>query len=162
MTNDKPILEKNFNEGVDIEKRLKDGFILSRLFIEAQGNDKDAVKKALERTIFQKLANEVNVTLLNVKLYEIQQDEKNNKIFSGVVEIKALFRDFRWFVNTIMRYGPTAIEIIQPEKYILNLDEMQSLIADVSEFSQVFSSQILALLKDKERKEIYKKLLSQT
>jgi len=155
---DKPILEKNFNENIDVEKRVKEGAILSRVFIEIQGNDAEAAKKALEATVFTSLAAEQSVSLLNVRLYDIQPD-KDKKTFSGVVEIKALFRDFRWFVSVIMRYGPSAIEIIEPEEYKLNLEEMQSLIADVSEFSQTFSSQIHAMLKDSERKELYKKML---
>lgn len=156
---DEPILEKKFNEGIDIDKRLKEGAILSRLFIEVQGNDKDAAKKALETTVFNKMAGERPVTMLSAKLYDIQPD-REGKTFSGVVEIKALFRDFRWFVSVVMRYGPSAIEIIEPERYTLKLDEMQSLIADVSEFSQTFSSQIISLLKDGERKALYKKVLS--
>lgn len=155
---DKPILEKNFNENIDVEKRLKNGEILARLFIEIQGNDKEAAKKALEKTIFDSLASEKYVTLLNVKFYEILEEDEKGK-YSGVVEIKSLFRDFRWFVSVIMRYGPSAIEIIEPESYTLNLDEMQSLVIDVSELSQTFSSQILTLLKDKERGELYKKFL---
>ncbi len=155
---DKPILEKNFNENIDVQKRLKEGAILSRLFIEIQGNDAEAAKKALERTVCNSLASEQSVSLLNVRLYDILPD-KEKKTFSGVVEIKALFRDFRWFVSVVMRYGPSAIEIIEPEEYKLNLDEMQSIIADVSEFSQTFSSQIHAMLKDNERKELYKKML---
>jgi hypothetical protein len=175
---DKPILEKNFNEGLDVEKRLKEGAILARLFIEIQGNNKEAAKKALERTIFDSLASEKYVSLLNVKLYDLKAlktkadqktqegvigGEKNTEeIYSGVVEIKSLFRDFRWFINVIMRYGPSAIEIIQPESYTLNLEEMQSLVADVSSFSQTFSSQILTLLKDDERRALYQKMLSQS
>lgn len=70
-----------------------------------------------------------------------------------------LFRDFRWFVNVTMRYGPSAIEIIEPHSVKLNLDDMQSILADVSELSQTFSSQILTLLRDDERKKIYSRVV---
>ncbi len=157
---DKPILEKDFNEDIDIENYVKDGAILARLFLEVQGNDKDAAKKALERTIFDSLGNEAHVTLLNVKFYEIRKDEEK-EFYSGVVEVKLLVRDFRWFVNVVMRYGPSAIEIIEPQEVHMKMDEMQSLLADVSEISQTYSSQIFALLKDGERKAIYEKMLNQ-
>jgi len=157
---EKPILDKNFNENLDIKKCISEGSILSRLFIEVQGNDVEAAKKALERTIFFSLAKEKGISLLNVKLYNIQHDKETN-VFSGVAEIKLIFRDFRWFVNIAMRYGPSAIEIIQPEEYKLNLEEMQSILADVSEISQSFSSQIYAMLKDDERRQLYKKILGQ-
>ncbi len=158
---DKPILEKDFNEDIDIENYVKDGAILARLFLEVQGNDKDAAKKALERTIFDSLGNEAHVTLLNVKFYEIRKDEEK-EFYSGVVEVKLLVRDFRWFVNVVMRYGPSAIEIIEPQDVHMKMDEMQSLLADISEISQTYSSQIFALLKDEERKAIYEKMLNKS
>lgn len=159
---DKPILEKKFNENLDIEKHLKEGAILARLFIEIQGNDKEAAEKALQRTIFDSLASERDASLLNVKLYEVKELAKKEKVYSGVVEIKSLFSNFRWFVNIIFRYGPSAIEIISPESYTLKLAEMQSLVADVSSFSQSFSSQIMAMLKDEERRKLYQKTLKET
>ncbi len=155
---DKPILERSFNEDADVDKLLSEGCMHARLFMEVQGNDKDACQKALERTVFDSLVEEDSVTVLNVKFYELKQDAKEG-FFSGVVEIDLLFRDFRWFVNVVMRYGPSAIELIEPHNVKLNLDEMQSILADVSELSQTFSSQILALLKDEERKKIYSQVV---
>ena len=78
-----------------------------------------------------------------------------------MIEVKSLFSNFRWLANTIFRYGPSAIEIISPESYTLQLEEMQSLIADVSSFSQSFSSQIMAMLKDDERRKLYQKILKE-
>jgi hypothetical protein len=155
---EKPVLEKIFNEDLDVEKQVDEGCIHARLFIEVQGNDKETCEKALQRTIFESLANEDPVSLLNVKFYELVKNEEKG-FYSGVVEIELLFRDFRWFINVVMRYGPSAMEILAPESVRLNLDEMQSILADVSELSQTFSSQIMALLKDEERKKIYEKML---
>jgi len=155
---DKPILEKTFNEDVDVDRLLNEGCIHARMFMEVQGNDRDACQSALERTIFDSLVVEDSVTALNVKFYELQKDSKDG-FFSGVVEIDLLFRDFRWFVNVTMRYGPSAIEIIEPHSVKLNLDDMQSILADVSELSQTFSSQILTLLRDDERKKIYSRVV---
>lgn len=155
---DKPILERAFNEDADIDRLMSEGCLHARMFMEVQGNDKEACQKALERTVFDSLVAEENVTVLNVKFYELQKDAKD-EYFSGVVEIDLLLRDFRWFINVTMRYGPSAIEIIEPHHVKLNLDEMQSILADVSELSQTFSSQILALLKDEERKKIYSQVV---
>lgn len=155
---DKPLLEREFNTDLDVDRALSEGSILARLFIEVQGNDKDACQKALERTVFDNLSAEQSVDLLNVKFFELQKDEEKG-FFSGVVEIKLLFRDFRWFINVVMRYGPSAIEIIEPHEVKLGLDEMQSILADVSEMTQTYSSHIMALLKDEERKKVYMNLL---
>jgi hypothetical protein len=155
---DEPILEKRFNEGIDVEKYVRDGWILARLFIEVQGSDKDAADRALNRTIFDSMGGEKFVKLIYAKFYDIRKD-KDMEFFSGVVEVKLMVRDFRWFVSVVMRYGPSAIEIIEPEKVTLSLDEMQSLLADVSEFAQTYSSKIISMLKDDERKRVYEKML---
>ena len=47
---DKPLLEKTFNEDADVDKLINEGCMHARLFMEVQGNDKDACQKALERT----------------------------------------------------------------------------------------------------------------
>jgi len=157
---DTPILEKTFNENLDINSRIKEGAILARIFIEVQGNDKESAEKALEKTVFESLANEKDVTLLHAKLFEFHKDSKG-KFFSGVAEIKFLVRDFRWFISVVMRYGPSAIEIIEPHSVTLSLDEMQDILIDVSGMSQTLSSQLFALLKDDERKALYRRMLSQ-
>jgi len=156
---DKPILEKRFNERIDIDKRVREGSMLTRLFIEVQGNNKELAEKALENTIFNAMANERDVDLLYVKFYDIRKD-KNHEFFSGVVEVKLLTRDFRTLVSVVMRYGPTAIELIEPDKITMKMDEMQSLLADVSEICQAYSSRLLALLKDEERRDLYQRIIN--
>lgn len=156
---DEPILEQKFDEGIDVGRYVKDGWILSRLFIEVQSNDKNVAEAALKKTVFEGLAREEDVRMLYAKLYDIRKD-KDAALFSGVVEVKLLVRDFRWFVSVVMRYGPSAIEIIEPNKVTLTLDEMQSLLADVSALTQAYSSKILSLMKDDERRKVYEKTFS--
>jgi hypothetical protein len=159
---DKPILEQTFNEGIDPGKYVKDGWISSRLFIEVQSNDSAAAENALKRVVFDGLAGEKSAKLLYAKLYDIRKDKgKTGDVFSGVVEVKLLVRDFRWFVSIVIRYGPSAIEITEPEKVTLTLDEMQSLLVDVSEFAQSYSSRIISMLKDDERKKLYETMFSE-
>jgi len=154
---DKPILEKTFNEDIDVEEKVRDGAILSTLYLEVQGAKEDAAKEALEKMIFDRMGSEEFITLLEVKLYEIKKDEEEG-FYSGVAELKILARDFRWFVNAVMRYGPSAIEIIKPEEYQLSSDEMHSLVADVSEIVHTYTTQLLSFLKDDERVALYNKI----
>ena len=156
---DKPIVEKSFNEELDVEKMVKEGGVLARLFLEVQGNDKDAAQEALESTVFKQMAAETQVKLLEAKMFDILPDEEKKESFSGVVEVKVVAVDFRWFVNYIMRYGPSAVEIMQPEEVTLKGDEMHSLVSDVSEIVQTYSTRILSMLKDDEGRELYNKLV---
>jgi len=155
-----PLIDRRFNENIDVSKKIREGSILARGFIEVQGNNKAAAEKALETTIFGNLVGEKYVDVLRVRFFDIRKDESED-FFSGVAEVKFLVRDFRWFISVVMRYGPSAVEIIEPHSVNLSLDEMHSILADVSEVSQSYASQIMSLLKDEERKKLYQKILSE-
>jgi len=157
---DEPVVEKKFNEGLDVDKYLGEGGVLATLYLEVQGNNEETAKKALEKTVFDQLRMDKKVFLLEARMFELKKDEKV-EVYSGVAEVKVLARDFRWFINTVMRYGPSAIEIIEPEEVHLSCDEMHSLVADVADVTQSLSSQILILLKDEERLAFYNKMLSE-
>jgi len=156
---DKPIVAETFNESLDVEKMVREGGVHAKIHLEVQGNDEEASKKALESVVNERMAKEKNLFLVHSKMYDIVKEE-DAEVFSGVVEVELVSRDFRWFINMIMRYGPTAIEIIGPEEFRLNTDEAHSLVADISEMTQVYSHQIMSLLKDEERVALYNKLLS--
>lgn len=159
MSNE-PLIDRRFNEDIDLSKKLSGGSILARAYIEVQGNDQEAAEKALETTVFGNLLGEKYVDVLRVRFFDIREDESGD-YFSGVAEIKFLVRDFRWFISIVMRYGPSAVEIIEPHSVNLSLDEMHSILADVSEVSQSYASQIMSLLKDDERRRLYQKILSE-
>ncbi len=154
------MIDRRFNEDIDLSKKLSGGSILARAYIEVQGNDQEAAEKALETTVFGNLLGEKYVDVLRVRFFDIREDESGD-YFSGVAEIKFLVRDFRWFISIVMRYGPSAVEIIEPHSVNLSLDEMHSILADVSEVSQSYASQIMSLLKDDERRRLYQKILSE-
>jgi len=76
-----------------------------------------------------------------------------------VAEIRLVADDFPSFVNIVMRYGPTAIEIITPEEVHLDYEQMHTLVSNVSAMAQVYSNKILTMLKDPERRILYDKML---
>jgi len=155
---EEPIFEETFNENLNIDEKVKEGGILANLYIEVQGNNKEVAEKALKIMVYDRLLKEPNIYVLEVKFYDIRKYAKSEH-FSGVVEVKLLAKDFRWFLSAIMRYAPSAIEIIEPDKVTLSLDEMHAIVADVAEMTQYYSSQILNLLKDEERLKLYEKIL---
>ena len=157
---DKPVKEEKLNQDIDASSIIREGGVLSRIFIEVQANDLEAAKKSLESAVFSKLKQEKESKILEIKIFDILKDDAED-FFSGVSEIKLVSNDFRTFINMIIRYGPSAIEIIEPEEIVLKSDEMHSLVADISEFTQMFSTQIMAMMKDPERRQLYQKIVSQ-
>ena len=154
---DKPILEEMFNEDLDVDQKMNEGGVLSKIYLEVQGNDLEAAKKALENTVFNRLSGEDNVHMLEVRMYDVLKDETEH--FSGVSEIKLVADDFKWFLSTVLRYGPSAVEIMEPTEVKLNTEQMHSIIADVTDFTHMYSQQIIAMLKDPERRALYDRML---
>ncbi|MCX6695328.1 MAG: hypothetical protein NTU61_03445 [Candidatus Altiarchaeota archaeon] len=162
---DKPLHEKKYNEEVDVEEKLSEGGILAKMFIEVQGNDKNMAKKALEKTVKENLLKEPKASVLEVRMFDLQKyetDKKKDKgYFSGVAEVKIVADNFPSFVNVVMRYGPTAIEITNPDEVRLDYEQMHALVSDVSALAQVYSNKIMTMLKDPERRLLYDKMLGE-
>lgn len=158
MAKDTPIESKTYNEELDVDMKLSEGGVLARIYLEVQGTDLEAAKIALENTINTKLLAEENISVLTVNMYDIIKEEKA-KYFSGVSEIEFIADDFRWFVNTVLKYGPAAVEIIEPAEVKLSSDMMHSVVADIADYAHLYSQQIIKLLKDPERKALYEKMM---
>ncbi|MBM3308964.1 MAG: hypothetical protein FJY77_01800 [Candidatus Altiarchaeales archaeon] len=158
---DKPILEKTFNEDLDLDEKLREGGILSRIYLEVQGNDLKAAKKALENTVLDRMVHEPDFHVLEVKMFDLVKEE-GQEYYSGVIEIKSVARDFHAFLNVVMRYGPSAIEILSPEEITLKSDEMHAIVGDISNFVATYFANIFSMLKDEERVALYQKMLGES
>jgi hypothetical protein len=156
---DEPVTVKTFNEGLNVGRKIEEGGVLAKLYLGVQGNDLEAAKKALENTVYSKMSAEENITLLEVRMFDIEKERED--YFSGVAEVEILTDDFRWFVNSIMRYGPSAFEILEPSNVKLDASEMHAIAADVADFTHMYSQQIIAMFKDPERRALYQKMLEE-
>jgi len=154
---DKPIVTKKYNEDLDVDLMVREGGILARIYLGVQGNDLKAAKKALENVLFKKLSAEPAISLLEIKMYDILKQK--NDFFSGVAEVMFVSDDFRGFLSIILRYGPSAVEIIEPSEVKLNSDQMHCISADACDVSHMYSEQIIAMFKDPERMALYQRML---
>jgi hypothetical protein len=155
---DKPVFTKKFNEGFDLEGKIGEGGVHAKIYLGVQGNDLKTAKKAFEDMLFKKLAAESSINLLEVRMFDIKKD-KGAEYFSGVAEVSLVADDFRWFLNMILRYGPSAVEIMEPSEVKLGTEQMHSVAADVSDFVHMYSQQIIAMYKDPERRALLDKML---
>jgi len=158
---EKPTYTQTFNEDLDIDQLLHEGGFLARWYLEVQSNDKKVAEEALKNMIFNNLMNEPEAQILEVSLYDLKKESsgEDSEYYSGVAEIKLITTDFRWFINLVMRYAPSAIEVIEPEEVKLSSDQIHAILADVSEISHAYSTQIMSMLKEDERRELYNRML---
>ena len=173
------VVKRAFNEDLDVDRYIGEGRFLARLYFEAESNNKDFLLKVLDHVI-ERLENEKEADLLEAHMYEIEksedgaeseedaakEDEKKDsptEFYRGLVMIKLFVRDFRYFLSICMRYGPTAIELIEPHEVELTFDQMQAVLTDVGEWSRTLADhmKLMDSLMNPETREIYEQLLKE-
>lgn len=100
------------------------------LMIEVLGIEEDVVRTALERHV-EKLESVRNTYVYEKSFGDIKKVENPMKdvkeAYSQVVEVKLFAKDLFTLVNIVLVYGPSAIEVLGPEKREIKIDEVQNL-----------------------------------
>ncbi|MBI2232392.1 MAG: hypothetical protein HYU56_00565 [Candidatus Aenigmarchaeota archaeon] len=114
----------------EIKDKRKEKWLEVIFMIEALGIEKDVVKNALE-THIQKLESLKSVLVYEKKFGDIEKVENPMKgvkeAYSQVVEVKLFAKDMFTLVNIVLVYGPSAVEILGPDRKEIALDEVQNL-----------------------------------
>ena len=125
------------------EQAVREGAIEVRLYIESHGQKKEEVADALKNTILNDLKQEKSIKLDEIKFHPVVQ---KGEFHSGFVECHLAFDDIRALVYVVARYGPSAVEVLSPDKVTLNKGEMQALLSDMSSVVQGLSAKVLELM----------------
>ena len=126
-----------------IEEWLDKGGVQARLFIEAQGKDAELVKNSLQQLIEQ-LKKEPDLLVYKAETDEVIQD-RQTKNFTSLIEAELVAKDLRRLTQIVMRYGPSAVEILAPESIKISMGEAQDLLMDTSEVVSTLTHEIYRL-----------------
>lgn len=125
----------------NIKKKVKDGWIRSWMMIEVLAITEKAAKSALEKHI-EKMGREKRTIIYNKKFHETKKVEKplpNIKTaYSYVVELDLVTQTYDQLIYLVMNYGPSSIEILEPEKLKIGMGEAQSILNSVAEMIHKF------------------------
>ncbi len=135
--------------GVD-EKKLEDlfkqavqrGAVLALYHFDAHGKDPEAVKNTLIEFV-SRLSAEQGVLYCKG---EIEAAIEREGMFSCASEVKILAENLNVLLNLALRYGPIAIEVLEPPEIRLDVQEIQNLLLDASQTSQDYANYILEKL----------------
>jgi len=137
MATDKKLEEK-------VRKKLSEGWIKSSMIIEALGVTKDAVKTAMEMHV-RKIGEERGIIVSKQKFHEIRKVDKPfgniPKAYSIIVDLEVLTEKYDHLVYIAMNYGPTSIEILEPEHIKIDMGEAQGILNSVSDLVHRFAAQ---------------------
>jgi len=114
----------------EIKTKKKEGWIESWFVIEALAMNEDTVKSSLENHI-KKLSNVKEVLVFETKFSDVQKVDKPVKNvevgYSQIVDVKLFAKNLLTLIKVIMLYGPSSIEIIEPNELKLKAEEIQNI-----------------------------------
>jgi hypothetical protein len=114
----------------EIKEKVKNGWIRTSMMFEVLGTSEEIVKKALEEHI-AKLEADDRAEVYMKKFYDVEKIEGLQDLkeaYSQVCEVEILVRNFENLVNLVLFYGPSACEILEPERIEIPLSEAQSIL----------------------------------
>jgi len=125
------------------EKRVKEGWIRTAMMIEVLAVSENASKSALEKHI-EKLENEEGVIVYKKNFHPVEKVEKPlpnvETGFSCVAEIEIVAKNFDKLVYIVMNYAPSSIEVLEPEKIVLDEGEAQGILNSIADVLHRFAA----------------------
>jgi hypothetical protein len=127
------------------EKRLKDGWIKTWMMIEALAVSPETVNKALN-THIERMEKEDKFMIIKKDFKETKKTdspfEDVKEAHSGVVEIEVLTENFDKLFYMVINYGPSAVEILAPEKITLDMGELQGMLNSMADIIHRFAARM--------------------
>ncbi|MEM0475902.1 MAG: hypothetical protein QW343_03855 [Candidatus Norongarragalinales archaeon] len=127
----------------DLEELFKEaakrGAVLATMHFDAHGRTPEYAKNFLVDFI-SRLSKEPGVLYCKG---EIESEIENEGIYSTCSEVRILVECLSVLFDVCMRYGPLAVEIVEPSEFKIDVQEMQNLLLDVSKMSMDYSRYIL-------------------
>ncbi len=111
--------------------------------IEALAVRKDVVESALKKHI-DNLKREKNIQILKETFQETLKvdtpPQGAPEAYSQVVELEFIIDNLRNLVNFVIIYGPSALEILEPNKLTVDAGEAQDMLNSISALMHRYAS----------------------
>ncbi len=128
------------------QELMDKGWIKSWMLFEVQAVTKDVLKKAIKNHI-SKIKKEKGVKIVNEKLSDFNELEASallkqkgvDKVYSVVAELIVVYKDFEILTNNVINYGPSAVEILGPEKITLRMRDAQNVLASIADMMHKYA-----------------------
>lgn len=129
------------------QELMEKGWIKCWVMFEVQAIKKDVVENALKKHI-EKLNKEDGLNILEENFTSVDkieapkqlQERGIKNLFTQVVEIIFLAKNFESLINMTINYGPTVIEILGPEKITLSMREAQNSLVSVADMMHKYTA----------------------
>lgn len=126
-----------------IAKKVKSGWLRAWMMIEVVAVTPKAAKEALEKHV-DKLEKEQKSIMYKKKYHKSRKIKANfanvSEAYSLVVELEIVSQDFDHLFFIVLNYAPSSIEILEPEKYVMDAGEAQGILNSLSDILHRFAA----------------------
>ena len=137
-------IEQQMGKGPKLE-----GDYVIRLVIEASGKQPEAVEKEMDK--LEESLKQEPYKILDYERAETQteelEDEDEEKSASTFIETKVTVPEFTDVLYLVMNYGPSSVEVLEPEKMELTMNELQGALNDLASAVQYYTGLVIQLRK---------------
>ena len=133
-------------EDIDVSEYVDKGWINSWFIFDTQGVDKKTIKEILEKLMTQ-FEKEEGLKIIDKSYSKPKKTEPVpqikaqgiDSVYSTVLEVELVAKDFETMVRLVMTYGPTALEVIAPDKIVMDMRGAQNSLVSISEMMHKFA-----------------------
>jgi CCR4-NOT transcriptional regulation complex NOT5 subunit len=130
-------------ENSEIQEKLKNGWIKSRLYIEVMATEKELTEQSLKEHV-KKLKDVKDSIVLNER-YEGVQEVKNlregiKQAFSEVAQLEMLTRNIDTLLYIVIFYALSAVEVLEPKDLRMGIDQVQTIMNSVADLVHRFAA----------------------
>ncbi len=144
---DKARKRKELAEVDDHPVRLK-------VTIEAQAPERSTVEKAL-KDIEVALRKEKDFVIYDCVLEKLIQAGNH---YSSFLEVNLSTKNFRAIMRLLFFYGPSSIEVLKPDKWTINADDLQDGLVDAANMVYGYNDYIIKQMTKKELQDFSQRL----
>jgi hypothetical protein len=129
-----------------VNKKMKEGWIKSQMMIKVLAGSEEAAKSALEKHM-DRMDKESNSIIYKMDYKDVQKVENPipnvKEAFSIVVDIEVVTISFEKLFMLVLHYGPSSVEILEPEKLIVDLGDAQGVLNAVADIVHNFAAKTI-------------------
>ena len=125
-----------------VKKKLKEGWIKSSMIIEVLAINREAAESALKKHI-EGMEGEGGTIIYRKDWHEVKEVKQAlpglEKSYATMVELELVTQNYEKLVFLVMNYGPSNVEILEPESIKLDLGQAQGILISVADMLHKFA-----------------------
>jgi hypothetical protein len=126
-----------------LKEKLEKGWVHAKMFFEVMGSTEEFTKNALIDHL-EKIKKMENIKIVSEKTGEVLKVENPPKIFkdaySQITEVEVVVNNFENLLYSVIFFGPSSVEIIEPKEMRVGFEAAQSMVNAVAEMMHKYAA----------------------